>query len=327
MAGLNDFISDVNVKTTELPQWYDTAQQNMLTQAGNIAGAAPAANQTVGQQAVNTLTGANNPFLQAQTDIQGAQGMIDQQNTALGQAQGVLGNLANQAANPFAEGSTLKGLFDSQGNLLNQILPEIDARVDAGAIGTGNFGSLRNLTARDKARADAFANLTPAQFQAALQSQGQGIQAGQGLATAAGVGGNLATASGNLATAGSNIGEQGINTAMNVGNWQQNADFTPLANYAKILGQVQAPTTVSSQQQLSPLNQIAGLIAALGGGDAKTGILDKLGVGGLEDIMGVIGSAGTGLWDSLFGGSTDTGTAGGSTGDTSWGDVWGDDNP
>jgi hypothetical protein len=42
---------------------------------------------------------------------------------------------------------------------------------------------------------------------------------------------------------------------------------------------------------LSPLNQVGGLIAALGGTSSGTGILNSLGVGGLNSIFNSISNA------------------------------------
>ena len=63
------------------------------------------------------------------------------------------------------------------------------------------------------------------------------------------------------------------------------------------MGGIQAPTTVQNQTQLSPLNQIAGLIAALGGQSGTTGLLGQLGItGGLQGLIGNLKDA--------FGGNT-----------------------
>jgi hypothetical protein len=49
---------------------------------------------------------------------------------------------------------------------------------------------------------------------------------------------------------------------------------------------------VQNQTQLSPLNQISGLIAALGGQSGTTGILGQLGItNGLQGLLGSIGSS------------------------------------
>lgn len=262
MAGLNNLISNTAQQTTTLPAWFDDAQKNVVNQAGAALQAAPQPQNTVAQNAVNAL-GANNAFTQASGTLQG---------------------IASGAANPWitdASGNVspntntaMGGLFQAQNQQLNQILPSTIAPVQAGAIGSGNFGSLRGQTAVDKARADAFANLTTQQMQAALQNQQTGVAAGQGAASTA---------------------QQGINSQLTAGQYQQAAPFANVSNYGKVIGGIQAPTTVSNQTQLSPLNQVGGLIAALGGTGTGTGILNSLGIsglGGLTDwIKGIAGDS------------------------------------
>jgi hypothetical protein len=62
-----------------------------------------------------------------------------------------------------------------------------------------------------------------------------------------------------------NVAQQGINNLLTTGQYQQAAPFTNVSNYGKVIGGITAPTTVSNQTQLSPLNQIGGL-ATLGNG-------------------------------------------------------------
>jgi hypothetical protein len=264
MAGLNNIISNIGQQTTTLPSWFDTAQQSVVNQAGIAANAAPTPQNTVAQNAVNAL-GPNNAFTQATNTLQ---------------------NIATGAANPWITdasgnvtpntGTALGGLFQAQNQQLNQLLPNATAPVQGGNIATGNFGSLRGQTAVDKAKADALANLNTAQFQAALQNQSTGV--------------NAASSAGNTA-------QQNIQNLLQTGQYQQAAPFINASNYGKILGGIQAPTTVQNQTQLSPLNQIAGLIAALGGQSGTTGLLGQLGVtGGLQGLIGSLTGA--------FGGNT-----------------------
>ena len=63
----------------------------------------------------------------------------------------------------------------------------------------------------------------------------------------------------------------GIQNQLQAGQYQQAAPFINASNYGKILGGIQAPTTVQNQTQLSPLNQVAGLIQALGGTSGNNG--------------------------------------------------------
>ena len=254
MAGLNNFLSDSQQTQTTLPSWYDTAQQNVVSGGQAALGAAPSLGQTTAQGAINTLQGAQNPFTQA---------------------QGTLNHIATGAANPWitdASGNVtpntntaMGGLFKAQSEQLNQLLPsQYEAPVQAGAIGSGQFGSLRGQTAVDKARADAFSNLNAQQLQAALTNQSTG-------ATAAAQMGN--------------VGQQGINAAMNVGAAQQNAPFQNIGNYASLLGTVNAPTTVTSQKQLSGLGQINAI------GNLTTGLLSGLGLTGGGLLFGTPATA------------------------------------
>ena len=160
MAGLSDLITNSSTQTTSMPSWYDTAQQNIATQAGTAAAAAPAPGATVAQNAINQLTGPTNAF-----------------TTAAGTAQ----NIATGAANPWitdASGAVtpntataMGGLFAAQNQQLKQMIPNITADPDAASIGSGQFGSLRGQTAANRAITDAQANLFAQQNQAALQKQ------------------------------------------------------------------------------------------------------------------------------------------------------------
>jgi hypothetical protein len=264
MAGLNNIISNTAQQQTTLPSWFDTAQQNVVSQAGQQFAAAPTPQQTVAQNAVNQLQGPTNAFTNA---------------------AGTLQNIASGAANPWITDTSgnvtpntntaLGGLFQAQNQQLNQLMPNVTAPIEGGNIASGQFGSLRGQTAVDKAKADAFAQLNAAQMQAALTNQATGVNAAQGAG---------------------NVTQQDINNLLTVGQYQQASPFTNVSNYGKILGGIQAPTTVSNQTQLSPLNQVGGLIAALGGTGSGTGILNSLGVGGLtglfNNISGYFGGGG-----------------------------------
>jgi len=227
-SGLNNLLSDTNQTQTTLPSWMDAAQQNVINQAGTAAAGAPAFSQTTGQQAVNTLSGPNNPFAQGQT---------------------TLNQIATGAANPWIVDPTtgnvtpntstaLGGLFQAENQQLNQILPTQTAGTEAGAIGSGNFGSLRGQTAVDTARANAMAQLQAQQMTAALQNQSTGAQAASGLGT---------------------LGTQGTTADLTTGAAQMNAPFQGVTNYANLVNAVNAPATVSTQNQMSPLSMIGSL--------------------------------------------------------------------
>jgi hypothetical protein len=270
MAGLNNIISNTAQQQTTLPSWFDTAQQNVVSQAGQANAAAPAPQQTVAQNAVNQLSGPTNAFTQA---------------------GGTLQNIASGAANPWLTNPTtgqvtpdtstaMGGLFQAQNQQLQQMMPNVTAPVTGANVASGNFGSLRGDTAYNKAMGDAIAQQQAAQMQAALTNQATGVNAAQGAG---------------------NVAQQDINNLLTVGQYQQASPFTNVSNYGKVLGGIQAPTTVSNQTQLSPLNQVGGLISALGGSSGSSGILGSLGVGGLTGLFNQIGS--------YFGGDTSTPTA------------------
>jgi hypothetical protein len=260
MAGLNNIITNTAQQQTTLPSWFDTAQQNVVSSAGQAFGAAPAPQQTVAQNAVTQLQDPNNAF---------------------NQASGTLQSIASGAANPFITnpttgqvtpntGTALGGLFQAQNQQLQQLMPNITAPVEGGNIASGQFGSLRGQTAVNKAMGDAQAQLAAQQMQAALTNQATGVNAAQGVG---------------------NLEQQEINNLLSVGQYQQASPFTNVSNYGKVLGGITAPTTVSNQTQLSPLNQVGGLLAALGGGSGSgSGILNSLGIPGLTSLFNTISS-------------------------------------
>lgn len=247
MAGLSDLIANTATQTTSMPSWYDTAQQNIASQAGQIASSAPMPTQTVGQGAVDMLSGSTNPFTTATNSAQ---------QIASGAASPWIVNSATGQVTPNTN-TALGGLFQAQNQQLQQMIPNVTATPRAGSIGSGQFGSLRGQTAADKAIADAQANLFSNQMQAALQNQQTGVQATNAVDA---------------------LTKDQLNALLTVGQYQQAAPFTNVSNYQKVLGGLQAPTTVSNTTQLSPLNQIASLIGALGGPTGTGGILGSLGV-------------------------------------------------
>lgn len=240
-TGLNNFLADTYVKETTLPEWYDAAQQGIVQGANKALGAAPAFQQTVGQQAINELQNQNNAF---------------------NQAQGALGQIATGAANPWIVGANgqvtpnvntpMGGLYAAQRQQLDQLLPNAVAPVQGGNIGTGNFGSLRGQTAVDKAKADAFATLAAQQMQSALQNQQTGVQAGTGLG---------------------NVGQQELSTLLTAGNTQMNAPFQNIGSYANLINDLSVPGTVKQQNQMSPLSQIGAMSSG------ANSLLNTLGLG------------------------------------------------
>jgi len=271
MAGLNNFLSDTQQTSTTMPAWYDQAQQNIVQQGGQAMANAPTLGQTTAQGAINTLQGPNNPFSQAQSTLQ---------QISSGAANPWITDPTTGAVTPDTS-TAMGGLFSAQQNELNQLMPDYTAPAQAGAIGSGNFGSLRGQTAVEKAKGDAFAKLNAAQMQAALTNQQQGVSAATGLG---------------------NVGQQGINTAMNVGQTQMNAPFNNLANYSNLISSMPTPTTTQSQVQYSPLSQIqaignttTGGLAALYKTAAGKNILDQLGVGKWFTGADSSGGSGSGI--------------------------------
>ena len=232
-TGLSGLISNTGTQTTSLPSWFDTAQQNVVSQAQAANAGAPTPQNTVAQNAVNTLSGQSNPFTQA---------------------GGTLQSIASGAANPWnvdASGgvtpntsTAMGGLFQAQNQQLQQLAPNYMAAPTAAGIGAGQFGSLRSETAANKALTDAQANLFSNQMQSALQNQATGAQAG--------------------AQAG-NVAQQDINNLLTTGQYQQSSPYINAANLGNVLSTVQPGATVSNTTQLSPLNQVMGLATALGG--------------------------------------------------------------
>jgi hypothetical protein len=263
-SGLNNFLVDTFVKETTLPEWYDAAQQGIASGATQALGAAPSFQNTVGQQAINTLQNPNNAF---------------------NQAQGYLGQIASGAANPWITGANgqvtpntntaMGGLFQAQRDQLNQLLPNATAPVQGANVASGNFGSLRGETALNKAKGDAFSTLAAQQMNSALQNQSAGVQAGTGLG---------------------NVAQQSLGTQLTAGNTQMNAPFQNLGSYANLINDLSVPGLVKQQNQMSPFNQI-GAVSTAG-----NSILNSLGLGNsLTDVGKGLGSWLTNLNKDQFG--------------------------
>ena len=263
-SGLNSLLSGSKVTQTTLPSWYSNAQQNLINQAGTAQANAPTG--IGGTNIQNAVTSLNNPNNQFQN------------------ASSALNTIAQGAANPFstnAQGVTtpntntaLGGLFAAQRQQLCQLLPQTIAPVQACAIGSGNFGSLRGQTAVDTAKTNAFDTLAAQQMQSALQNQSTG-------ATAAGALGN--------------VGAQCVSAQLNTGTAQLNAPYQSAANYANILGTINAPKTCTTQCQLSPLNAISTLAGT-------PAVLCKL----ATSVTGTGPGTLRGLYCSIFGGNGGT---------------------
>jgi len=283
MAGLSNFISNEAVQSTSMPSWFDTAQQNVVNQATTAAGNVPSLQNTVAGQAINQLSGSQNPFTQA---------------------QGTLNQIASGAANPWLVSDTgqvtpnvatpMGGLFQAQNQALEQLMPNITAPVQGASIGSGQFGSLRGQTAVNKAMADAQSKMFADQMNAALQAQGVGAQAAGALGQ---------------------VGSQGVQSMTSLGQAQQSDPFFASSALGKILGGMQIPTTTKNVTNLSPLNQIGSIVSALGGSISGTDkMLKDLGLGGLSKYLKATGSgsyAGSGLGAGLGAGTYDLAESGG----------------
>ena len=282
-SGLNNLLADTNQVQTTLPSWMDTAQQNVINQAGTASAAAPAFGNTTAQTAVNNLQGPNNAFTQGQTNL----------NT-----------IASGAANPWITDPTtgavtpntntaMGGLFSAQDTQLKQLMPQYTAGTDAASIGSGNFGSLRGDTAYNTAVGNAQAALTAQQDTAAIQNQQTGAQAASGLGT-------LGTAQ---------------NTAdLTTGAAQMNAPYQNATNYANLVNSVNAPATVNTQNQMSPLSMIGSLSSLP---TAGTSLLNSIFGTAANGVAGTSGyqAATTGLLGALqnaFGSNPAASTSGGS---------------
>ena len=267
MAGLSNLIANTESKSTTLPSWMNTAQQNVVNQAMTAGANVPQLQNTVAQGAINQIGGANNPFVQAQNS---------------------LGQIASGAANPWITdpntgavtpntNTAMGGLFQAQNQQLQQLAPNIMAQPTAAGIGQGQFGSLRTQTAADKALADAQAALFTQQNTAALNNQQTGVQASQAMGQ---------------------VGSQYGSTAGSLANMQQTSPLSAPANLAKILGGMTTGNDVTQSVQLSPLNQVASLGSALGGG-----------LNSINSLLNTVspGTTVSDLLSGLFSGGSDAG--------------------
>jgi hypothetical protein len=283
MAGLNDVVSDKEVSSVSLPSWYTSAQQDVANAAKSAMSNTPAFADTAAAGTISKMTGANNPF---------------------DQSQSTLNTIASGAANPWmqdASGNTvgnpdtaMGGLFNAQNSYLNQILPNIAAAPTSGAIGSGQFGSLRGMTAAQKARGDAFGDLAQKQMTAALQNQATGVTAASGLTTS---------------------GLSEAEAATKLTDLQQKYPYAGALNYGNIINSMKVPETRTTQTEYSPLSMLTGIMTAAGynaGTDSGNLDLKKL-YAAAKDLYGDAAD-----WWSNGAGTTTTGEA-----DTSWDDVWG----
>lgn len=282
MPGLNSLVADTTSQTTALPTWYDTAQQNLTSAAQTAAGQVPTT---------------------AQTPVQGVAEQMSTTGSPFAQGQATLNQIATGAANPWLVSDTgqvtpntntaMGGLFQAQNQQLQQLMPNVVAQPQASGIGAGQFGSLRTQTAANKAMGDAQAQLFAQQMQAALQNQQTGTAAASGLG---------------------NLGSQQAQSAIGLGQFQQNAPLAGLTDLANIINAQRTGSTVSKTTEYSPLAQATGLITALGGTSGSGGVLGQLfgsatkdAAGKIVNIPGLLGAGGiSNVFKNLFTSNPDT---------------------
>ena len=276
MAGLSDYLTNTETVSTQLPNWFSTAQESAVNQALNAT--SPAIQNTAAQSAVNAF-GESSPFAQAQSTLQ---------------------SIGSGAANPWLVSETgqvtpnvatpMGGLFQAQQDYFKQIMPDIAAQQDAAAIAGGGFGSKMNQAGVAREIGKAYSDLAQKQQQSALQAQQTGVAAGSALG---------------------NVGNQLVQSAINTGTYQQNAPYASALNLQNILQKSKLPEDRVTTKDLGLLNQLAGLGTMFTGGlnalqdrtvlDSQgrqitlPGLLSQLGVkGGLSGLISKAGEALTG---------------------------------
>jgi hypothetical protein len=265
MAGLNDLVSDVKQEAVSLPSWYTAAQQDVANQAKTASAAIPALSATPAAGAISGMMDPNNVF---------------------NQGQNALSTIASGAANPWMKSATgqtvgnpntaMGGLFNAQTDYLNQIMPNITAAPTAASIGSGQFGSLRGMTAAQKARGDAFSDLAQKQMTAALQNQQTGVSAGTGLGQ---------------------TGLQESQAATGLTDLQTKYPFAGAINYGNLINAMKVPETRNTQVQYSPLSQATGVLSIL---NNTGGVGGASGVGaGLINNIGGIKSGLSSIYDTV----------------------------
>ena len=278
MAGLSDYLTNTETVSTQLPNWFSTAQESAVNQALNAT--SPAIQNTAAQSAVNAF-GESSPFAQAQSTLQ---------------------SIGSGAANPWLVSETgqvspnvatpMGGLFQAQQDYFRQIMPDIAAQQDAAAIAGGGFGSKMNQAGVAREIGKAYSDLAQKQQQSALQAQQTGVAAGSALG---------------------NVGNQLVQSAINTGTYQQNAPYASALNLQNILQKSKLPEDRVTTKDLGLLNQIAGLGTMFTGGlnalqdrtvlDSQgrpvniPGVLSQLGIkGGLSGLVSKAGDALSGIF-------------------------------
>ena len=230
MAGLNEYLTDTQVAKETMPSWFSTAQENLVK--GATEAKAPAIGETTAQKAIDVF-GTKGPFGSAQTTLEaigsGAASPWITTTDATGRT-----TVTPDVSTPMG------GLFSAQQQYLNQILPDISAAETAKSIAGGGFGSSMNLSAVERAKAAAAADLFQKQMSAALQGQQTGVQAASNLGT---------------------LGSQLAKGALETGTFEQAYPYANLINLSNIYGRLGPYTgkTTETSKELSLLGQIGAL--------------------------------------------------------------------
>jgi hypothetical protein len=319
MAGIFEGTAPPNVSSTTttgttLPSWFDTAQQNIASQA---QGAVPQPGQAVagleGTLAQNAISQVGSPTSAFKTAGQAA--MAGQGPQATADAAGTfLGTTFNPSTGQWEGSGALGSMFNAQNKQFEQFTaPQLTTGADVGALGTGQFGSGVNRNTGQSAVIQGLLQLQ--------QQQGGLLNTAQQNALNSAIQSHQADIQG--ATAGANIGAQDVNALTQLGQLQQqtkqaeiNAPLTNISNLANVIGTLRAPTSTSqtytgpgSVYGPSVFQQLAGLgsgLDTLGGGALSTAIapgISALGTalgGGLSGLI----KSGAGALSGLFGGSS-----------------------
>ena len=299
---------------TVAPQWYTNYAQNQANavNAGvnnaNYVGATPLQQQafsdvkSAASQYLPTLAAAGNT-LNAATSSTAPLSAASPYFTAAGQspAQAARGYVSNYLM-PAAQ-----GLSDiNQNNINNNLAP----MANAGAIGSGQYGSTRNASVLGQTEAlanqgvnNTIANMLNTGYQSALSTAEQQnaleSQMGSAAANAAAQGQQNLTQAGQaqsqLAAQNQNLGLTGVNALATLGGQEQQIlqnqqlfDLTKAKAASDAMAGIQVPTTTNTTLNASPLSSLAALgaggagLAQLGGGLSN---LVTSGIGSLSSLI------------------------------------------
>ena len=298
---MSNLTTSTQSTATVAPQWYTDYAQNQANavNAGvnnaNYVGATPLQQQafsdvnSAASQYLPTLAAAGNT-LNAATSSTAPLSAASPYFTAAGQspAEAASGYVSDYLM-PAAQ-----GLSDiNQNNINNNLAP----MANAGAIGSGQYGSTRNAAVLGQTEAlanqganNTIANMLNTGYQSALSTAEQQNalegQMGSSAASAASLGQQNLTQAGQaqcqLAGQNQNLGLTGVNALASLGGQQQQIlqnqqmfDLTKAKAASDAMAGIQVPTTTNTTLNASPLSTLAALGASgagltqLGGGLAK----------------------------------------------------------